>query len=95
LMTRGMRSCKKSTVSRLISPKTSGQRFSRKYFLRGRKFLNVSVRGIENIFMSKKIIKQDMGCQYSAYFEQEIDPLYRMTYTPTQRLSLFLHRKYL
>jgi hypothetical protein len=63
LMTRGIRSCRKSTVSRLISPKTSGQRFCRKYFLRGRKFLNVSVKGREEIFMGKEIIKQDMGCQ--------------------------------
>ena len=43
--------------------------------------------------MGKEIIKQDKGCQYSAYFEQEIDPHDVMAYTLTAVSPVILGRK--
>jgi len=43
--------------------------------------------------MGKEIIKEDMGCQYSAYFEQKIDPLYLIVYTPAQGTSQGFFKK--
>ncbi len=53
LMTSGMRSWRKSTRSRLVSPNISGQRFRTKYCFRGRKFLNVWLKGMKDLFMGK------------------------------------------